>query len=94
MSMEISFTPSDNPDWGFFDCLDVIQLGFIFESLMKNATDATFNSKRARCYLSYAALVKEAIDENCGWEEYVNQSQAEAREMADYDGRLGWRKKK
>lgn len=73
------------------DYFDPIQLGFIHESLIRNANDCGLNSPRSKGYLVLAERVKAAIDGNCGWDEYLKCYQAQCRAMADYDGRMGWR---
>ncbi len=81
---------SEEPEWGLLDLLDPIQLGFLHESLIKNASNAGMNSKRAKDYIEWAEWVKEGIDANCGWEDYEKTQQAYCRKIADYDGRMGW----
>lgn len=84
------------PKWGFYDLLDPVQLGVIYEMFMLNANENGMNSEKARDYLFYANEVKEAIDSNCGFEEYVNGDehnkplQPYCRKLADYDNRLGF----
>lgn len=82
---------SEQPQWGLFDLLDPVQLGFVYESLMRNAGMNGLNSKRAKVYLLAAEKVKAAIDSNCGFEDYVKTGQEYARKLADYDGRQGYR---
>lgn len=72
------------------DCLDPIQLGFLYESLMKNAIDTGLNSPASNPYIEHAETVRQAIDGNCGWPDYIGKSQELARSLADYDGTMGW----
>ncbi len=81
---------SKEPDWGLLDLLDPVQLGVLYESLMKNANYAGLNSTGAKAYLKWAEWVKTGIEANCGWEDYLSQ-QALCRKLADYDGLMGWR---
>ncbi len=90
MSENKLFEPQGSPDWGLLDCLDPVQLGFIYESLMNNANDVGLNAKSAKDYLGFAEVIKEAIDANCGFEDYVKHQQKLARKLADYDGRYGF----
>lgn len=83
---------SDESKWHLFDLLDPVQLGFLYESLIKNANDSGLNSKSAENYLAYAEDVKLAIDSNCGFDDYVKTQQFFCRSLADYDGRMGWRR--
>jgi hypothetical protein len=85
---------NSRPEWGLFDLLDPMQLGFLYESLIKNANDNNLNSPLAKDYLEKAEQIKDAIDSNCGWKDYQQHHQADCRSMADYDGRMGWRKDK
>lgn len=91
MSEEI-LKPQGSPDWGLLDCLDPVQLGFVYESLINNANDVGLNSKRASDYLKFAEVIKGAIDGNCGFDDYVKQTQTLSRKLADYDGRMGYNK--
>lgn len=71
------------------DLLDPVQLGFIYESLLKNAIEALDDGPKAiSCYVAEASFVKAAIDANFGWDEYSNLDkfyQSKCRELANYD---------
>ena len=82
---------SDESKWHLFDLLDPIQLGFVYESLKNNASDSGLNSQNAKDYLAWAEEVKDAIEGNCGFNDYVQHQQALCRKLADYDGRHGFR---
>ena len=77
--------------------LDSLQLGFVYESLMKNAAQHGLNRESAKVYLAEAKLWKDAIDANCGFDFYCHGDEHNAstqkwvREIADYDGAMGWR---
>ena len=74
-----------NHQFTMLDCLDPIQLGFIYESLMMFAQSSGLNSDAARDYLHHAIEVRDAISANCGFEDYVQTQQAFARKLATYD---------
>lgn len=80
-----------NSNFSMLDYLDPIQLGVLYESLLLNAQVDGLNSEAAKPYLEHAELVKDAIDTNCGWDDYVKQTQHISRGLADYDNRMGWR---
>jgi hypothetical protein len=71
-----------------FDLLDPIQLGFVYESLLKNANEDGLNSVIAKPYLNAAEAVKDAIDSNIGFEDYEKNHQVFCKKLADYDGRI------
>ena len=82
---------NDEFDWGLLDLLDPIQLGMLYESLIKNASCVGMNSRQAKAYMKWAEGVKRGIESNCGFEDYVKFHQKECRQLADYDNRMGWR---
>lgn len=71
-----------------FDCLDPVQLGFVYESLMKNANDGGLNAASSKVYIEWAGHVRAAIEGNCGWDDYLQHHQKLCQKLADYNGRL------
>lgn len=67
---------------GLLDCLDPVQLGFVYESLIGNRNEGEGTAD----YNAAIEAVKAAIDSNCGFEYYVQRYQELSRKFANYDG--------
>lgn len=80
--------------------LDPIQMGVLYEMLQINANERGLNSPSSLSYLMLAEEVKDGIECNSGWDEYVNgdehnkASQPFCRKLADYDNRMEWNEKR